>query len=87
MDQQGLRIAGRAYGVKARSKLRFFIGMVGVGLIIWGAYNMMLASLIDYPIVAPYRQFAFIMDWERGFGYYIGDVLVMAVGMIIVAWS
>jgi len=70
--------------IKLRSFLRFLIALAGVGLVLLGVYNMFVTQLIDAPVIAPYRQWG-VIAVDRTSGYYLGDVLIIAVGAVI-AW-
>lgn len=79
-----IRIRMETLGIRFRSLLKTLVRLAGIGLVLLGVYNMFLVGLLDVGVIAPYRQWGLIFTGNQS-AYYLGDVLVMAVGAII-AW-
>jgi len=79
-----IRIRMETLGIRFRSLFKTLVRIAGIGLVLLGVYNMFLVGLLDMSVIAPYRQWGLIFTGKQS-AYYLGDVLVMAVGAII-AW-
>jgi hypothetical protein len=84
MDTERLRITLGSYAIRIRAKVRTAAQLLGVGLVLWGMFNMLAAPLFGIESFAPYRIFGVVAAGEDGV-YYIGDALVMCAGAIL-AW-
>jgi len=83
MDTNELRFTARLLGLRAKTYLRFLTGIVGIALVSLGAFNMLVAPVVNLTPLAPYRGIGVVV-FERG-AYYLGDILVIAVGAVL-AW-
>jgi len=84
MDTERLQITLGTYAIRFRAKVRMLVQVVGIMLLLWGVFNMLVAPVAGLEAVAPYRVFGPVMAGSDG-AYYIGDALVMCAGAIL-AW-
>ena len=68
--------------IRLRSSTRTLLRLVGLLAVLAGAYHLFLPILADVPTWAPWRTGA-VVGVENGLIFF-GDVLVMAVGAIVV---
>jgi len=71
--------------IQARHTFKSIFRIAGILLVLLGAYNMLLAPVMEMGAIAPYRQGLPVLVSENGGGYYLGDVAVIAIGAIV-AW-
>lgn len=83
MDWARWKINAEVYGLKARAKLRFIVQIVGVGLLLLGAYNMLGAPALSAAAFRPYGVLRVLGSEGAGL-FFLADVVVMAVGAITV---
>lgn len=87
MNYESIKIRAETTYIRFRTLARTLLSVVGIGLVLLGAYNMLLVPAGDMAAVAPYRVIGTV-TFETGngvSGYYLGDVVCMAVGAIL-AW-
>lgn len=70
--------------IRLRTSVSTLLRLVGVVLIAFGAYNMFVVGLENAAVDAAHRQIAVMRVSEYGV-YYVGDVVVMAIGAAL-AW-
>lgn len=84
MDLERARLAAEVYWVRARGWVRTLVRAVGVGFVLLGAFNLLVAPVVDITPLAPYRAFGIVLAYPHG-GYYLGDVVVIGCGAVL-AW-
>lgn len=85
MDTDSLKINGEIYGRRAWANARFAVSLLGMGLLLLGAFNLLIAPVAEMAAIAPYRgTFGLISGAEADSVFYLGDVVAMAVGAIVV---
>lgn len=85
MDTEKLKINAEVYGTRAKAKLRMLVGFAGLLLVGLGAYNLLLAPVLDMSVYAPYRGFGLVSNSTQEVAYFVGDFVVMGIGGLL-AW-
>lgn len=80
MDWQKYKVSAEIYGLKARAKIALVLNLIGVGLVLLGAYNFLAAPALDMAVFAPYGRFGLIINTKADAAYYLSDILVMGAG-------
>lgn len=83
MNFESIKIRAETTYIRFRTLLRMVVGMAGLGLVLLGGYNMLLAPASGMETFAPYRVIgAVLIDGSTG-GYFLGDVMAIGVGAIL----
>jgi len=61
--------------IKLLTQTRSLLRLLGVAIVILGAYHMLLPIVLEVPTWAPWREFGRIAA-----GVFLGDVLLIATG-------
>lgn len=72
--------------VRARHSIKSLVRIVGILMVLLGAFNLLVAPALLLEPIAPYRQGLPIMVSDTGGGYYLGDIALIAVGAILASF-
>lgn len=85
MQWARLKASIEAYGIRGRAYVRLAVGVVGIGIVVLGAINLLTVSGIE-PGIGSYRALGGeIVQIRQGVVIHTADVVLIAVGAII-AW-
>lgn len=86
MDRERVLIQAKIYGTKTKVKLNFILDVVAVGLVILGAYNLIIATGLGAPtVLSDYRNLAPMLGFWSGSGIlHMMDVAIMVLGAVFV---
>jgi len=81
MDIERLKVSLEVFYLRSKGWTRTGIRLLGIALVLLGAYNLLAAPVLQAQPIAPYRELGLVI-FRRG-AYYLGDMLIMAVGAIL----
>jgi len=84
MDLKNLKIKAEVVGIKTRARLKLLVTVVGISLVLIGAYNMLVVPTTGgarIALVGPLR----VVGSEGDGLFLLGDVVLMAAGGVL-AW-
>ncbi|MDT3437848.1 hypothetical protein [Haloarcula sp. 1CSR25-25] len=88
MDWERVRVSVGIYSLKLKNKLRFGVQILGLALVLLGAYNLVAVPVLGTEAYAPYRLGIAIWATTTSPAVFaLGDVLAIAVGSILAFWA
>jgi len=82
---QQSRLATSTLWIRCRAWLMMVPRLVGLGLLLLGAYNLIGAAVTDTSVLAVYRVIG-MLDHEGMIAIHLGDVVVSAAGAAVI-WA
>ena len=86
MDVERLKVNIETAAVRTRGWARFGLSVVGVALVLVGAWNLLLAPTVGFDALFPeYRRFLSTLVVSDGGVVRLADVVLIGIGAIV-AW-
>jgi len=84
MDWQRIRVSMEAYGIRGKSWIRFIIRLLGIGAVLLGAYNFLVAPFLVTPeFFTAYRGISEVVLVAPS--PFLSDIGLMVLGAVV-AW-
>lgn len=84
MDWNSLRLEIEILSIRAKTKIRNGVRLLGLGLVLLGFYNGLIAPIAGTGFFAPHRVFGFFVVGQGHGIVFLGDALIVAVGAVLV---
>lgn len=86
MDVDRMKINAETGAIRLRSKLRFFVSVAGMAMVLLAVFNLLIVRFGFTPAFSQYRSFLEgVMYYETGQAVYFADILLFAIGSVL-AW-